>query len=249
MVSVQLIHILPRKNLSRDLAQNYELYLADEVCKDPTDYSICVRGNQAYKILDNSLNELGVSASLETMEMAAEAIWPDEFVIPDDIDLDKSRDLMERTLEHLNEYPNLSKLYRMAVVHAETFEDYLAEMLRLSRDPRVDVVGIPKTVATTLETEPGRRDGRVILLACAHGMGYAKTTHFLGWTGFREFSCHTSFVSQCVRSMDSRLMLVSEDLWNRSDVLSHVDLENSEIPNVREAMYRVKKEAARYGLF
>lgn len=246
---MQLIHILPRKNLSRDLAQRYELYLADEIRKNPTDYSMCVRGNLAYKILDNSLNELGVSASLEAMELAAGTIWPDEFVIPDDVDPEKSRALMEQTLGSLGEYPNLVQLRRMAVVHARTFESYLAEMLRLSKDSRVDVVGIPKTVATLLETEPGRRDGRVVLLACAIGMGYSKTTHFLGWTGFREFEGHEEFVNCYVRSMDSRLMLVSKDLWNRDDVLSHVDLENSEIPNIREEMRRVGKEARKSGIY
>ena len=71
---MELIHILPRKNLSRDLVQNYELYLTDEVLKHPMDYCLCTRGTPSYKILDDSLNELGVSVKLAEMDRAAGVI-------------------------------------------------------------------------------------------------------------------------------------------------------------------------------
>lgn len=245
---MELIHILPRKNLSRDLVQRYELYLADEILKHPEDYCSCSRGTPSYKILDNSLNELGVSVNLEAMDRAAKVIWPDEFVIPDDVDPIKSRALMEQTLETIDEYPHLKELRRMAVVHADSFSEYIRELIRLGRDPRVDVVGIPKVVAETMSTEEDSLNGRVTLLACAVGLGFGKTVHFLGWAGFKEFSDYTDFVNYYVRSMDSRLMLESRELWVREDLLSHVDLENGEIADIQSKIDRVRKAACMYGL-
>lgn len=245
---MELIHILPRKNLSRSLVQNYELYLTDEVLKHPEEYSMNVRGTSSYKILDNSLNELGSSLKLEEMDEAAAVIWPDEFVIPDSVDPQESRELMEETLSRLDEYSYLLGLRKMAVVHAATFQEYVDEMLRLSADPRIDVVGVPKVLAERFQTEQNAMDGRVTLLACAVGKGYSKCTHFLGWAGFREFVGYTDFVSIHVRSMDSRLMLVSRNLWSRANVLSHIDLENAEIPNIEVEMQRVKRGVRRYGL-
>ena len=245
---MELIHILPRKNLSRDLVQNYELYLTDEVLKHPADYCLCTRGTPSYKILDNSLNELGVSVKLAEMDRAAGVIWPDEFVIPDDVDPAKSRALMERTLESIESYPHLRELRKMAVVHANSFNEYISELLRLGRDPRVDVVGIPKTVARAMSTDKDSLNGRVVLLACAKGLGFGKTVHFLGWAGFREFEYYENFVSSNVRSMDSRLMLESKDLWLREDLLSHVDLENGKIVDVVSKIRRVRRGAYTYGL-
>lgn len=244
---MQLIHILRKRNLSRDLVQPYELYLADEILKDPDTYRMAVRGTSSYKILDNSLNELGYSVSLEKLDRAAEIVWPNEIVIPDEIDPVKSREAAERAFEEIHNYEHLKSLKKMVVVHANTPREYLDEMLRLDRDSRVDTIGIPKVVASRFAENSNDYSGRVSLYAAALCKGLEKPVHFLGWAGFREFETH-KWLTRRIRSMDSRLMLESTDLWSREDLLSHIDLQSGSIESIEQSISRVREVYESYGL-
>lgn len=235
---MELIHILPKENLKNRSKpyQKYELYLVDDILANPEFYLQNVRDTPGYKILDNSLNELGFSRGMEELNAAAEIIKPDEFVVPDALNLYDSRHLLEECIATVSYYENLKDLKKMAVVHGNCYRehrDYFKYLLDL---PEVDVIGFPKVLLNRVN------------ITYLYGLFAPKEIHFLGFVGFDEFADY-GCVTQKIRTLDSRMMLETDNLWNRDDILSNVSLDYGRvIPDIESKITRVRREYESYGL-
>ena len=79
---MQLINIFPLGNICMEYQQDMHMYLTHMVEKYPI-YAATAEVAPGYKILDNSLIELGGSVSLERVIDAATHIGADEIILPD----------------------------------------------------------------------------------------------------------------------------------------------------------------------
>lgn len=251
---MELIHILPKGNLSSKPEQKYELYLADEVLKDPEFYERYVKDTPGYKILDNSLNELGSALSLERLNEAASIIHPNEFVYPDSVDCKRSEELLYESIMRADEFAELRELKRMAVVHANSWIEAFQRSDLYMQLPEVDVLAYSKVEAERWSSVAYKYDGRTSLVyALCHLREAADNVsfHFLGFSGFEEFSGYED-VSTMVRSTDSRFFIEAEPggLWkHREQMLSHVSLGSERvIEDLEYKMKRVREEYESYGL-
>ena len=248
---MELIHILPKKNLISKPRQKYELYLADEVLKDPRFYARYVCGTPGYKILDNSLNELGASLSLSKLNEAARIICPDEMVYPDSIDPEESDELFKKCKGEIYAYKYLKDLKKMAVVHANDWRGALEKSIEYV-SLGADVLAYSKVTSEQWghkEYDDQRYDGRVSIVSMLLKLGVNVDFHFLGFSGLEEFRGREN-ISVYVRSMDSRFFFEVDNLWkHREDILSHVPLGGDRsIPDIEKKIKAVREEYEGYGL-
>jgi hypothetical protein len=95
-----------------------------------------------------------------------------------------------------------------------------------------------------------RYDGRVSVVAELINSGIQNVEfHFLGFAGLDEFDGF-EWVSEYVRSMDSRFFLTTRDLWtHREDILSHVSLGSERmLPDIEEQIVETRRKYESYGL-
>lgn len=229
---------MPKRNLYQSVKpkQRYEFYLAHEVLKDPGFFRREVRGTPSYKILDNGLNENGYASSLEQLNEAAGIIGANEFIYPDSLDVKESKELLEKCMRCYEQYPNLVGTRRMAVVKGETYGELKRYFVYLSGQARVDVIGFSKVA-------PNR-----VQLVREYGVPMRKQIHFLGFKGFSEFDGYED-VTKLVRSMDSRMMLEEDNLWEpRENLYSQVSLGGDRfISDAEGKVRRVRREYEAYG--
>jgi len=145
-------------------------------------YKTFAKNFKGYKILDNSLIEIGRSIYIERVYNAALAIAADEIILPDVF-----RDgpaTLTATWAALEKIKKLEETYgvkfkKMAVAQGKTLDEFTNCFNRLSRSTQIDVIGIPKVVAKML---PQGRPGIEYLWQNSE-----KDIHLLGiWYSFEE---------------------------------------------------------------
>ena len=146
---MQLINIFPLGNLCMEYSQSMHMYLTHMVEKYPAYAQVALEA-PGYKILDNSLIELGGAVDLERVVKAAEIIRADEIILPDVfVSGPATIDAVQFAIKELNRmYPNRSWPFKLQAVaqgcdEKEWYECYMA----LVKNPDVDVIGIPKVLA------------------------------------------------------------------------------------------------------
>ena len=212
--------------------QSMNMFLTHLIFKDKA-YRDMAKNHKGYKILDNSLIELGGAMSMRDVLDAAELIKADEVVLPD-VFMDGEATI-KSTTEALEEYEEELKQYKtMAVVHGETVDEWLRTFLYFSERLDVDVLGIPKVMHEqfTKLWLPGRPGllGKVIDLT-------NKDIHLLGlWNSFDELRYYGDDLKK-IRSADTSLPSLLE--LNKLSIFSEredcdqrtIDLERDKISN------------------
>lgn len=146
---MQLINIFPLGNICMEYSQPMHMFLTHMVEKYGM-YADTARNVFGYKILDNSVIELGGSVSMTRILGAAERINADEIILPDVFQ--NGPDTLRAVRYALNEldrkYPNHNWPYKLMAVaqgkDAEEWYDCYKELVAM-RD--IDVIGIPKVLA------------------------------------------------------------------------------------------------------
>lgn len=176
---MKLINIVPRSNLGDFWWQPMQMFLTHMVLEDEK-YREFAKEYSGYKILDNSLIELGGAVSLEKVLEAAEMIAADEIILPDVFqDASATIKSVKESLDYLKE-KGITKYKLMAVAQGSTVEDWSACFSVLCEMPEIDVIGIPKVLA---KTHP---EGRPFFEQFWEGC--EKEIHLLGlWYSFSEF--------------------------------------------------------------
>lgn len=144
-----LINIYPLGNLENEYKQKMHMFLTHMVEKYPA-YASVAQDVCGYKILDNSLIELGGAVDVERVAKAATYIGADEIILPDVFqNSPETLKAVDDALKKLNEmYPNRSWPFKLqAVAQGRDADEWIECYHRLLKNPDVDVIGIPKVLA------------------------------------------------------------------------------------------------------
>ena len=197
---MQLINIFPLGNICMEYTQDMHMYLTHMVEKYPQ-YANTARDAQGYKILDNSLIELGGAVDLERVLNAAKVINADEIILPDVFqDGPATVKAVRESLQYLTDkWPNRDWPFKlMAVAQGATIEEWYTCYLELLAMPDVDVIGIPKVLA---KMHPQGRPYFVNVLCDLR----QKPHHLLGlWYSVSEFTDYRDL--NLIRSCDTVLL-------------------------------------------
>lgn len=194
-----LINIYPLGNLENEYTQDMHMFLTHMVEKYPA-YASIAQSAPGYKILDNSLIELGGSVSIQRVINAADLIGADEIILPDVFQNGpETLKAVDKALKELNKmYPNRSWPFKLqAVAQGSNVEEWFHCYESLLKNPDIDVIGIPKILA---KMHPKGRPYFVNEL-CSLG---AKEHHLLGlWYSMAEIEEYTR--PDLIRSCDTVL--------------------------------------------
>lgn len=197
---MKLIHIFPLGNLGMHYQQDTHMLLTHLVEKYPF-YAKFAREVGGYKILDNSLIELGGSVDLQRVLDAAAHIDADEIIIPDVFQDGPGtiRAVKASIQELLAVYPDGKFPYKiMAVAQGKDEKEWYECYQFLLSNPYVDVIGIPKVLA---KMHPQGRPHFVNEL-CDLAL---KPHHLLGlWYSITELDEYKHF--EDIRSCDTVLL-------------------------------------------
>ena len=197
---MKLINIFPLGNLCMHYNQDMHMFLTHLVEKYPF-YAKLAREVKGYKILDNSLIELGGSVDLQRVLDAAAHIDADEIILPDVFRDGPAtiRAAKASIQELLAIYPDGKFPYKiMAVAQGRDEKEWYECYKFLLDNPHVDVVGIPKVLA---KMHPAGRPHFVNKLC---DLKY-KPHHLLGlWYSIREFNEYEHL--EDIRSCDTVLL-------------------------------------------
>lgn len=197
---MQIINIYPLGNICMECSQVMHMYLTHMVEKYPA-YAEAAKKFGGYKILDNSLIELGGSVDMNRLLRAAETIKADEIILPDKFqDGLGTLEAVDEAIETLSEiYPRSNWPYKlMAVAQGKDEKEWHQCYEALLKNRYIDVIGIPKVLA---KMHPAGRPYFVNTYCC---MGY-KEHHLLGlWYSADELSAYNS--PEWIRSCDTVLL-------------------------------------------
>lgn len=190
-----LINIYPLGNLENEYHQKMHMFLTHMVEKYPA-YAKVAQDAPGYRILDNSLIELGGSVSIQRVVKAAEYIGADEIILPDVFQNGpETLKAVDKALKELNKlYPNRSWPFKLqAVAQGSDTQEWIECYMHLLKNPDVDVIGIPKVLA---KMHP---QGRPYFVneVCALGI---KEHHLLGmWYSLSEIGeyNHPDLIRSC----------------------------------------------------
>lgn len=146
---MQVIHIVPVENTATAVEYNpcMMMCLTHLVEKYPA-YADAMKKYSGYKILDNSLIELGGAMDLERVVAAAQQIDADEIILPDKfMDCEGTLDLVVDSIKRLEDSNMLGKYKLMAVAHGSNYVEWTHCFKELEKMDAVDVIGIPKVLA------------------------------------------------------------------------------------------------------
>jgi hypothetical protein len=197
---MKLIHIFPLGNLELHYSQDMHMFLTHLVEKYPF-YAKLAKEVKGYKILDNSLIELGGAVDMKRILDAAEAIGADEIILPDVFQKGpETIDAVNMALSELNDrYVNRSWPFKlMAVAQGRDEKEWYECYMALLKNPDIDVIGIPKVLA---KMHPQGRPHFVN----EHCNLTIKSHHLLGlWYSTKEFEGYNRL--EDIRSCDTVLM-------------------------------------------
>lgn len=215
----------PMVMLLTHLVEKYPSYV-EEALKHPN----------TYKILDNSLIELGGALSMERLVAAAEKVKANEIILPDVFkDGEATIKSTIKAIDWLKEHNLLGKYKLMVVCHGTTKEAFKKCFDTLEAMPEIDVIGIPKVMASMDWVEDrSRRSLKDIF------MNSSKQIHFLGsWYNLAELLNLGNDVWDKVRSADTCLpsLDIIQGLSFGDDRNGTIDLEKN-YPELTDRKYR-----------
>lgn len=144
-----LINIFPLGNICMEYQQNMHMFLTHMVEKYPT-YAKVAQDAPGYKILDNSLIELGDAVSVERVIDAATHIRADEIILPDVFQNGpETIKAVQNALNTLHKmFPKGDWPFKlMAVAQGADEKEWYDCYKYLLEMREVDVIGIPKVLA------------------------------------------------------------------------------------------------------
>lgn len=197
---MQLINIFPLGNICMEYQQDMHMYLTHMVEKYPL-YAETARNVPGYKILDNSLIELGGAVDMERLLRAAQIIDADEIILPDVFrDGQATVEAVKESLQYLySQWPNRNWPFQlMAVAQGRDEQDWYECYRQFLDMPDISVIGVPKVLA---KMHPQGRPHFVNELCNL----FAKPHHLLGvWYSLSELAEYRDL--RHIRSCDTVIL-------------------------------------------
>lgn len=203
---MKLASIVPMYNVVHTFEGSYAMLLAH--LKDY--YPECFNKN-CYKIMDNSLIELGNAVSIKDVWEAGKQCKADEVILPDVFrDGKETFKAVSRSIEWLKKEGCLNEMRLMAVCQGNNVSDFELCFHALESLPEIYCIGIPK-VATTLHVE-GRPYFEYLWQKTR------KQIHLLGcWDSLSEYFKYKN--PQLIRSIDTCIPALNSicgaDTWDK----------------------------------
>ena len=212
------------------------------------DYCEIARNHTNYKILDNSIIELGHAFSIEKVYNTAKAVKANEIILEDAYPSgEKTVEAIKRSLKWLKDNNHLGEFKLQAVCHGETLEEFLRTLEFIDKCPDIDVIGIPKVLCTWV----GER-----YRLWEYLKNTTKEIHFLGvWDNLHEIYSMPPEVWKKVRSCDTCLpslyAIQHKHIWEKRE--GTIDLESSYPALTRErydeVMAEMEKQVCEFQLY
>lgn len=188
------IHSLP--NIAKEYNQDMHMFLT-HMCMRHPEYKRVATECEGFKILDNSLIELGTAIDPTFVIATAKDIKADEVVLPD-VFCD-GFGTMVKIQETIDQFEKeLPGVQLMGVVQGKNEEDWFNCLNYILNEKRITTIGIPKICA---KMHPqGRRYFTDLII----NSGTAKHIHLLGlWYTYQEFNLWPFDYFERVRSVDT----------------------------------------------
>lgn len=235
---MKLASIVPIKDIQRTFDGQYAMMLAHLAkyypkCQNPG----------CYKIMDNSLVELGDAVTIEDVWGAGMQCQADEIILPD-VFLDGPRTIASvmESIDYLYQTGKIGAMRLMAVCQGKNAEEFERCFRCLSRIPEIHCIGIPKITSTL------HPDGRPHFEYLWHNT--SKAIHLLGcWTSLDE--CRKYKHPQLIRSIDTCIPALNSmyqdgkfGTWSDRPKTRTIDLINDKIDdsNYECILYNLKLE-------
>lgn len=205
---INFCSITPLKNAELMYEQHYVMLLAHLAEKSKKYVDLAKSHKLNYKIMDNSIIELGESFSMERLVKQAERCGADEIILPDVFQNgNKTVKSVKESIKWLKDNGYLGKFKLMAVCHGRDTEEFKKCFEKLNEIKEIDTIGIPKVLCRWC----GNRD-ELCYIYChsckqIHLLGVASTMTEL------KLLAKTNFV----RSVDScmpSLLTIQNKKWN-----------------------------------
>ena len=239
---MKLCSILPIDYIGLDKNRPYSMLLAHLSMKHPK-YREYYKANSNYKIMDNSIIEMGSAFSIEKLIHEAEECDVQEIILPDAFeDGNTTFSLVTDSILYLKEHNLIGKFKLMAVCHGRHLDEFLRNFKRLSEIPEIDTIGIPKVTCKWIGTRAWLGFSDII-------MNCNKEIHLLGcWSSLLEFieMADTPFFNK-IRSADTCLpALLSRDgitniVEDRKGNTLNLEFDSIYIPTYLEIMKELEK--------
>lgn len=177
------------------------MLLTHLVEKDETYARLAKEHTKTYKILDNSLIELGGALSMDRLVAAAEKIDADEIILPDVFKNGEATvKAAKESIKWLKDHGYSKRFKLMAVCHGETEKEFKKCFRKLNRMREIDTIGIPKVMCSFDWVKKTRATLYPIFKKSK------KNIHFLGtWYNLGELIDLPKPVYDKVRSVDTCL--------------------------------------------
>ena len=188
---MKLASIIPVQSKHLMYLGNYEMLLAHLA----NEYPACTNKN-CYKIMDNSLIELGGAVSIEQVINAANRCNADEIILPD-VYKDGPATLISvcKNIEWLRDHNLLGRFRLMAVCQGKDVDEFIETFHQLKNIPEIHCIGIPKVCSTLWSA--GRPGFEFLWLN-----NCTKNIHLLGvWSTMQELLEYKN--PQLIRSVDT----------------------------------------------
>ena len=219
---MRFISILPIKNMD-ELFNQYTVMLLAHLSQKYPEYAKRAAEYDGYKIMDNSIIEIGEAFTMEDLMKEADKCKVQEIILPDVFnDGEATVEKVKESIQWLHEHDYIGKYKLMAVCHGKNMKELLKSFNILNNIPEIDVIGLPKVLYLWM--------GYRIDFARQIAKNTDKEIHLLGcWETLREYMDRDlSFI----RSTDTCLpaLLTKYGLTPRSKRgYRKLDLENDEV--------------------
>lgn len=218
---MDLISIMP-KNMWNEMMNQPRVMLLTHLVEKYPEYAEAARNSKNYKILDNSIVELGESVTLDRILRAAELVKADEIILRDAYpNGPKTIERIKEDIDYLKEYHLQYKYKIMAVCHGENLDDFKKTFDFINSIPEITCIGIPKVLSKWC----GDRASLFDIFKDTD-----KEIHFLGsWYSLKELIYMPKQVFNKIRSLDTCLpsLLIAQHKSLLDDRDGTIDLEKN----------------------
>lgn len=226
---MKLCSIVPVNKKKLMLGRDYNMLLSHIILDNPK-YADWIKDNlkDSYKIVDNSIVELGKAFNMEDLLKAAFKVEANEIILPDEFrDGEGTIKRAKESIEELKNKGYLGKFKLMVVCHARSKKEFEKNFKKLEKIKEIDVIGIPKV---TSEWE-NRNDFKDLYLKSN------KEIHYLGcYDSFDELNeIVNGEVYNKIRTIDTclpSLLCIQHRKWfEKRDHSYTVNLQNDKFRN------------------
>lgn len=222
---MKLCSIVPIKQKEWMNDRPYNMLLA-HLAKTDRSYARWASVNKSYKIMDNSIIELGKAFSLTDLLKEASVCNVQEIILPDVFqDGPATIELAKKSYNEICNSPYRGRFKLMVVCHGKNEKEVIDSFTKIEALPFVDTIGMPKVIGSWGD----RNDYKELYKKSK------KKIHYLGcWYSFKEIIEMDNELKARVRTVDTclpSLLALQGKKWDEDRDLSYtVDLIHDNIP-------------------